>query len=111
MLQTQGYRAYQNTTMVDAERHTITLSDNLPSSVASGPNGSTAHVENGVVYTTYRYTFDRVYGPESHQEEVYEHSARGAVQQVLEVGHPRCAPHPRLVHCCLTLCLQEAHRS
>lgn len=38
------------------------------------------------VYTTYRYTFDRVYGPESTQQEVYEHSARGAVQQSLEVG-------------------------
>lgn len=37
------------------------------------------------VYNTYRYTFDRVYGPESTQQEVYEHSARGAVQQSLEV--------------------------
>lgn len=34
--------------MVDAQRQTITLSDNLPSSVASG-NTSTAHVDNGIV--------------------------------------------------------------
>lgn len=44
----QGLRPFQNTTMVDAQRQTITLSDNLPSSVASG-NTSTAHVDNGIV--------------------------------------------------------------
>lgn len=44
----QTHRAYQNTTMVDQQRRTITLSDNLPSSVASG-NTSTAHVDNGIV--------------------------------------------------------------
>lgn len=37
------------------------------------------------VYSTYRYTFDRVYGPDATQEEVYEHSARDSVKQVLEV--------------------------
>jgi hypothetical protein len=37
------------------------------------------------VYTTYRYTFDRVYGPNSEQAEVYDHSARDAVHQALEV--------------------------
>ena len=37
------------------------------------------------VYTTYRYTFDRVYGPASEQAELYEHSARDAVHQALEV--------------------------
>lgn len=77
------HRAYQNTTMVDQQRRTITLSDNLPSSVASG-NTSTAHVDNGIVYSTYRYTFDRVYGPDASQEEVYDNSARDSVKQVLE---------------------------
>lgn len=38
----------QNTTLVDQQRRTITLSENLRSSVASG-NTSTAHVDNGVV--------------------------------------------------------------
>ena len=38
------------------------------------------------VYSTYRYTFDRVYGPDSQQQEVYEHSARDSVKQVLEVS-------------------------
>jgi len=37
------------------------------------------------VYTTYRYTFDRVYGPKSEQADVYEHSAKDAVHQALEV--------------------------
>ncbi len=39
------------------------------------------------VYSTYRYTFDRVYGPDSTQQEVYENSARESVRQVLEVSH------------------------
>lgn len=37
------------------------------------------------VYNSYRYTFDRVYDPHSEQAEVYEHSARDAVHQALEV--------------------------
>ena len=37
------------------------------------------------MYTTYRYTFDRVYGPKSEQADVYEHSAKDAVHQALEV--------------------------
>ncbi len=147
----QGHRPFQNTTMVDEQKQTITLSDNLPSSVASG-NMSTAHVDNGIVraaastcvdhtnalsqrahshacnlarthepqqfetgepalwrvatcrrlvsqqavsqptlfvtqvYSTYRYTFDRVYGPDATQQEVYDNSARDSVKQVLEVG-------------------------
>ncbi len=50
------------------------------------------------VYSTYRYTFDRVYGPDSNQQEVYEHSAKDAVQQVLEVPPPSPPPprHPAL---------------
>lgn len=38
------------------------------------------------VYSTYRYTFDRVYGPDASQEEVYNNSARDSVKQVLEVS-------------------------
>ena len=42
------------------------------------------------VYTTYRYTFDRVYGPNSEQADVYEHSAKDAVHQALEVRQGWC---------------------
>lgn len=37
------------------------------------------------VYNSYRFGFDRVYGPESSQEDVYVESARSAVQNVLQV--------------------------
>jgi hypothetical protein len=37
------------------------------------------------VYNSYRFGFDRVYGPESTQEDVYSQSARPAVQNVLQV--------------------------
>ena len=35
-------------------------------------------------YATYRFTFDRVYGPESTQDEVYEHSAKRTVLSTLQ---------------------------
>ena len=38
------------------------------------------------LYTEHTFAFDRVYGPESTQLEVYENTARGAVTSVLEVG-------------------------
>lgn len=37
------------------------------------------------LYTEHSFAFDRVYGPESTQLEVYENTARGAVTSVLEV--------------------------
>lgn len=37
------------------------------------------------VYNSYRFGFDRVYGPDSTQEEVYVQSARSAVHNVLQV--------------------------
>ena len=66
------------------------------------------------MYNSYRFGFDRVYGPESTQEDVYAQSARGAVHNVLQVlgswvlccppREPRCLgvacsqPGPCLVH-------------
>ena len=37
------------------------------------------------VYPTHQFTYDRVFGPNSQQAEVYEHAARGAVLSTLQV--------------------------
>jgi hypothetical protein len=37
------------------------------------------------VYPTHLFTYDRVFGPDSPQAEVYDHAARGAVLSTLEV--------------------------
>lgn len=37
------------------------------------------------VYATYRFSFDKIFGPDSQQEQVYEHSAREAVIAALQV--------------------------
>ncbi|KAI3425840.1 hypothetical protein D9Q98_007814 [Chlorella vulgaris] len=72
-----GFRPFENAMLVDPSRHVVTVSENL---AALNNNG----VENGIVYNSYRFGFDRVYGPESTQEDVYSQSARPAVQNVLQ---------------------------
>ncbi|KAL4430593.1 hypothetical protein ABPG77_005833 [Micractinium sp. CCAP 211/92] len=74
-----GFRPFQNAVLVGPGQpaQVVTLSENL---AALSNNG----VENGLVYNTYRFGFDRVYGPECSQEDVYVESARNAVQNVLQ---------------------------
>ena len=55
----------------------LTLSENL-NSIAHGG------VENGIIYNTYRFGFDRVYSPEARQEDVYTESARDVVMNALQ---------------------------
>lgn len=73
----QGFRPYEPATLADPSRRAITLSENLRAA-------ANANVENGVVYNTYRFAFDRVYAPDTPQEEVYTDCARGAVSNVLQ---------------------------
>eukprot|EP00887_Chlorella_sp_A99_P008052 scaffold12.g8052.t1 len=73
----QGFRPFQNAALPNPSKRVVTLSENL----AALQNGG---VENGLAYSSYRFGFDRVYGPESTQEEVYVESAQGAVQSVLQ---------------------------
>lgn len=60
-----------------ARSDSLTLSENL-NSIASGG------VENGIIYNTYRFGFDRVYSPEATQEQVYAESARDVVMNALQ---------------------------
>ena len=55
----------------------LTLSENLNSIATRG-------VENGIIYNTYRFGFDRVYSPEATQEQVYTESARDVVMNALQ---------------------------
>ena len=43
------------------------------------------------MYSTYRFAFDHVYGPDSAQEDVYNQSARSAVHSCLQVGRRQTA--------------------
>lgn len=62
---------------MDPSQRTVTLSENLR---AADNNG----IEDGVVYNTYRFAFDRVYPSETPQHLIYEESARAAVSNVLQ---------------------------
>lgn len=73
-----GYQPYRNAVAVDPSSKVITLSENLSSLANNG-------VEGGVLYNSYRFAFDAVYGPESTQAQVYEQCARPAVLNVLQV--------------------------
>jgi hypothetical protein len=72
-----GFRPYAPATAIDPTGRGITLSENLRAAANNG-------VENGMVYNTYRFAFDRVYGTETPQQAIYEESARGAVTSVLQ---------------------------
>eukprot|EP00879_Flechtneria_rotunda_P030394 GHRR01033020.1.p1 GENE.GHRR01033020.1~~GHRR01033020.1.p1 ORF type:complete len:224 (+),score=58.19 GHRR01033020.1:683-1354(+) len=75
----EGYREYQCTSLVDAHSgQLITISENLPA-VMSGQAAS-----DGILYATYRFTFDNVYDQHSSQEEVYNQSARPLVLSTLQ---------------------------
>lgn len=77
-----------------------------------------SHCTSSQVYNSYRFGFDRVYGPESTQEDVYSQSARGAVHNVLQVRQRRAAGcwchclaggwHARLVWLASKPCLLNA---
>eukprot|EP00192_Tetraselmis_astigmatica_P009512 CAMPEP_0117662330 /NCGR_PEP_ID=MMETSP0804-20121206/7998_1 /TAXON_ID=1074897 /ORGANISM="Tetraselmis astigmatica, Strain CCMP880" /LENGTH=929 /DNA_ID=CAMNT_0005469227 /DNA_START=440 /DNA_END=3229 /DNA_ORIENTATION=- len=72
----QSGKLYRNTSMVDPSYKVITLSENLPAA-------NSGH-KTGMLYATYRYTFDHVYDEQSGQDEVYNHSARSAVHCTLQ---------------------------
>ena len=88
---------------LDCSRHLSRASPSSQGLCATATNQLTQMWQRRLavqVYTTYRYTFDRVYGPNSEQADVYEHSARDAVHQALEVrlgssdGHFQFILHP-----------------
>lgn len=74
-----GFRSYQCTTHVDASSRQITISESLQSVLS----GSTA-VTDGLLHSTYRFTFDHVHDQYSTQQELYESSAKQVVLSSLE---------------------------
>lgn len=75
----KGYRPYQCTSLVNESHRLITLSENLPSVVSRGTT-----TEDGLLYATYRFTFDHVYDQDNTQEEVYQQSAKQVVLSCLQ---------------------------
>lgn len=74
----KGYCPYSKAYSIESsdKSDSLTLSENL-NSIASGG------IENGIIYNTYRFGFDRVYSPEASQEKVYSESARHVVMNAL----------------------------
>eukprot|EP00890_Picochlorum_soloecismus_P003968 jgi/Picsp_1/4572/NSC_01942-R1_protein len=72
-----GYHTYAPATALDTSGKTVTLSENLHAAANGG-------VENGIVYNTYKFGFDRAFGPGSDQIQVYNESARDVVAKVLQ---------------------------
>lgn len=72
-----GYHTYAPATALDETGKLVTLSENLHAAANGG-------VENGIVYNTYRFGFDRAFGPGSDQIQVYNESARDVVTKVLQ---------------------------
>lgn len=72
-----GYHTYAPATALDASDKIVTLSENLHAAANGG-------VENGIVYNTYKFGFDRAFGPGSDQVQVYNESARDVVAKVLQ---------------------------
>lgn len=73
----QGFVPYAPATSIDSSGKVLTLSENL-NAVAHGG------VEDGFVYNTYQFAFDRVYGPDSLQVVVYAESAKDVVMNALQ---------------------------
>jgi Kinesin motor domain len=73
-----GWRPYQNTVDIDPDEKAVTLNENLPAHPDQGG------ASDGMLYASYRFTFDHVFGPMSSQEEMYRRAARSAVTNALD---------------------------
>ncbi|KAK9846008.1 hypothetical protein WJX81_008288 [Elliptochloris bilobata] len=76
----RSYLPYADAVLIHPDARTLSLSENVSGTSLNGA----ASVENGLVYPTHQFTYDRVFGPDSQQAEVYEHAARGAVLSTLQ---------------------------
>ncbi|GBF92416.1 hypothetical protein Rsub_04520 [Raphidocelis subcapitata] len=75
----RGFRPYECTVMVEpSNQGLITISENLQAAMSG------ATVADGMLYATYRFTFDHVYDQDSSQEDVYNQSARQLVHSTLQ---------------------------
>ncbi|MEW5305833.1 MAG: hypothetical protein WDW36_008349 [Sanguina aurantia] len=72
-----GIRPFQCTVDVDHTARHLTLSENLPAVISGGPS-------NGMLYATYRFTFDHVYDQGSSQQELYNTTAQQVVLSILQ---------------------------
>ena len=74
-----GFRPYQCTTLVDDSARLVTVSENLAAMAANG-----VMTADGMLYSTYRFTFDHVYDQLESQDSVYRQSAKAVVLSTLQ---------------------------
>jgi hypothetical protein len=82
-LKGSGLRPYQCTTHVEGTGRILTLSENLQAAISDGSGAATT--PEGLLFATYRFTFDHVYDQESTQDMVYTNSAQHVVLSILQV--------------------------
>ncbi|KAK3260518.1 hypothetical protein CYMTET_30522 [Cymbomonas tetramitiformis] len=73
-----GGKQFQNTVMVSEGHRVMTISENL-----AALSNRSAQASEGLLYSTHQFTFDYVYGQDSTQKSVYDHSAKDAVMSTL----------------------------
>lgn len=74
----EGWEPYQNTVQISNSRKEITLSETVH------PVGAGNAASEGLLFATYRFTFDHIFSPSAEQQHVYEVAARPAVESTLQ---------------------------
>lgn len=80
----EGPRCYEHTVFVDPSHKNITISENLNCIAQSVEDSPTSTYGGGGLFTTHRFTFDRVFDIKSAQDEIYTTAAKDPILSVLE---------------------------
>jgi hypothetical protein len=74
----EGWEPYKNTVQINSSQKEIILSETVH---PGGPNNGNSE---GLLYATYRFTFDHIFSQSAEQQHVYEVAARPAVESMLQ---------------------------
>ena len=74
----EGWEPYQNTVQINGAQREVTLSETVH------PGGPSNGTSEGLLYATYRFTFDHIFPQAAEQQHVYDVAARPAVVSTLQ---------------------------